>query len=340
VAGWMTDRLAKLQPLRFRGKPQPGASNEGDSPPECAPDVMGFVSRIPSEMLKLRQQTLDLGGRMPGMGGGSGVSGPHLVSTNSGEDLQLMRIVELEIIPRLMLMHSASPGLPRPPSPALAITLEHVETLAHLSVEGDAGVASSYVQALIDAGAELEPVFLDLLAPCARQLGEMWEEDEYDFSQVTVGLWRLQQVLYEQSRRFNLGAHPEGECHCALMAAVPGSQHTFGVTLAAEFFSRAGWDVVCEPKTNWNELNRILQARWVDMIGLSIGTVESLPEVASAILEMRQASVNPGIFVLVGGPMAPVVSDLSGRCGADAMALDAVSAVNMASRWVGERRQA
>ncbi|MFX8024223.1 B12-binding domain-containing protein, partial [Acinetobacter baumannii] len=72
------------------------------------------------------------------------------------------------------------------------MTDEHVHTLARLAVEGDADSASSYVRALLDAGASQEQVFLDLLAPCARWMGELWEQDRFDFSQVTIGLWRLQ----------------------------------------------------------------------------------------------------------------------------------------------------
>jgi methanogenic corrinoid protein MtbC1 len=265
---------------------------------------------------------------------------PHLVSVNSEQDLQLRRVVELEIIPRLMLMHGAHPPSAGPVAIKLELTTEHVDTLAHLVVEGEAGVASSYVQALIDAGASSEQIYLELLAPCARLLGQMWEEDSYDFSQVTIGLWRLQQVLYEQSRRFAAAAAcAEGPCHRALLAAVPGSQHTFGVSMVAEFFVRAGWDVQCEPQASWRDLQKVAQSQWIDMIGLSIGTVESLPEVASAILTTRRVSMNPRVFVLVGGPMAAARADLSECCGADAMASEATAAVDMANRWVGEQRK-
>ena len=123
------------------------------------------------------------------------------------------------------------------------MTADHVHTLAHLAAEGDSESASRYVRALLDAGALHEDVFLDLLAPCARWLGEMWEDDSYDFSQVTIGLWRLQRVLHEHGSRFNQVARPDADSHRALMGAVPGAQHTFGVVMAAEFFSRAGWDV-------------------------------------------------------------------------------------------------
>ena len=42
---------------------------------------------------------------------------------------------------------------------------------------------------------------VDLLAPAARLLGEYWEDDRCDFVDVTMGLWRLQEVVHEIAAR-------------------------------------------------------------------------------------------------------------------------------------------
>ena len=326
------DRLAKRQDAHLPN-PQELADCGGDGGLRPQPSALSeMIAKSAEALLKRRlQQVAQIERTAHGP--------PHLVSVNSPQDLQLRRVVELEIIPRLMLMH----GSTVPPPDLLAATSqlsnEHVDTLAHLVVEGESGIASSYVQALVDAGVSAEQVYLDLLAPCARLLGHMWEEDIYDFPQVTIGLWRLQQVLYQQSRRFGATPSLEGQCHRALMAAVPGSHHTFGVSMAAEFFARNGWDVQCDPKASWQELDRVLAGQWVDMFGLSIATVESIPEVASAILEVRRVSMNPRVFVLLGGPVVASNPGLAERCGADAMAAEAAVAVDLANRWVVEQRK-
>ena len=51
-------------------------------------------------------------------------------------------------------------------------------------------------------GASVETLYLDLLAPTARHLGDLWDADVCDFTEVTVGLGRLQQVLHELSPAF------------------------------------------------------------------------------------------------------------------------------------------
>ncbi|MCZ8073115.1 MAG: cobalamin B12-binding domain-containing protein [Paucibacter sp.] len=332
MAGWTINRLAKRQQAPLPMADGAGLCTDGDALRHAEPlnlTLTETLSRRGADQPgKARQLSFDEDRLRP--------APPRLVSCNAAQD-HLSRIVELEIIPRLMLMHSAQPLVDRPPLPSLVLTVEHVDTLAHMAAEGEADAACAYVRTLLDAGASQEQVFLDLLAPCARQLGQMWNEDVYDFSQVTVALWRLQRVLHEQSQRFQQISRPDGDSHRALLAAVPGAQHTFGVVMAAEFFSRAGWDVVCEPKASWSDLQDRLSLGWFDMFGLSIATGDSIPQVASAILKLREASANPQVFVMVGGPMALELPELAALCGADAMACEACAAVDTANAGVAQR---
>ncbi|MGY0195781.1 cobalamin B12-binding domain-containing protein [Leptothrix sp. BB-4] len=290
-----------------------------------------MMARVGRDLLRQRWRTAPDPARPVG-----GV--PHLVAGNGSPELQLSRIVEFEIIPRLMLLHG-DVAAPRAPSRAdFAITAAHVETLAHVAVVGDPDRTAQFVQALIAAGASLEQIFLQLLSPAARLMGEFWADDVYSFSEVTIGLWRLQQVLHEHSSGFRLGGHPTPGRR-ALLAAEPGSQHTFGVAMLSEFFARDGWFVQYEPKSDWSDLGVALASDWYDMFGLSVGVDTSVPAVASAILELRRASRNPNLFVMVGGPAMARIPDLSERCGADAMASDATSAVSTANQWLGSLRQ-
>ncbi|PTT75672.1 cobalamin-binding protein, partial [Pelomonas sp. HMWF004] len=152
------------------------------------------------------------------------------------------------------------------------------------------------------------------------------------------GLWRLQQVLHEHSQRFRPG-DAEVRGHRALLAAEPGAQHTFGVSMLSEFFVRDGWDVQCEPQSQWSDLQDALAEEDYDMFGLSIGVDASLPSVSSAILKLRRSSRNRRLFVMVGGPTALTMPDLAERCGADAMASDATNAVELANRWLRPARR-
>ena len=264
---------------------------------------------------------------------------PRLISDNSTPALQLSRVVELEIIPRLMLLHGTYPP------PVLAgrqdfhLTAAHVETLAHLAVDEEAQRSAQFVSALLSAGASLDQVFLHLLPPAARLMGQLWEDDVYSFSQVTIGLWRLQQVLHEHSASFQAGARG-WQGPRVMLGVPPGSTHTFGVSILSEYFARDGWNVCHEPQSSWRDFERALASEFFDVAGLSIGLDESVEEVASAIIRLRKASLNQGLFVMVGGPASLLVPDLKSACGADGTASDAPGAVALANEQVRELRRA
>lgn len=243
---------------------------------------------------------------------------------------QLSRVVEVDIIPRLLLLHRV-PLRPLPPGPAASISDDEVQALADLAVNGTPEATEAFVLHLVRQGASHEQVLLELLAPAARWMGRLWEEDIYSFSQVTIGLWRLQRVLHELAHPVAAAAHAGADGRRVLLAAVPGSQHTFGVAMAAEFFTRAGWDVTCEPCVSWADLRSRVADRWFDVFGLSVSASHSVTQAASGILDIRRAAANPQLFVMVGGPMASVMPDLGQRCGADAMARDAPAAVAAAN---------
>lgn len=333
MAGWTLPRLAR-RPARNL----PDTGEHLDEPAEGS-QAMGPES-LTDRMVRVATDLLRSRTHPPAEGSARTVAPPRLVSVASGRDHQLSRVVELEIIPRLLMMHGSLPAEVREELPPMLLTQEHVDTLAILSAEGDAWSASTYVQALLDAGATLEQLFLDLLAPSAKLLGVLWESDQYDFSQVTVGLWRLQQILHDKGAHAPVSPRDASTSYRSLMAAVPGVQHTFGVAMASEFFVRDGWDVRYEPWSSWDEIRGALNQEWFDMFGLSVSTNDGITQAAVAIQDFRQASANPGLYVMVGGPMATVFPDLAVRCGADDMCSDAGAAVAMAKHWLGAQAQA
>ena len=250
----------------------------------------------------------------------------------------LLRTIEGEIIPRLMLAHVQALNDAKGPRPAVDVCSEEMAgELAEIVLRRDLVAASVYVQARRRAGMSVEAVFLDLLAPAARRLGVLWEADLCDFTQVTVGLWRLQQIVHEHSADFQ-HEHPVAPAgRRALMLAAPGSQHTFGLLMVGEFFRRGGWQVVGDPTLSvGTALTRVAEEHF-DLIGLSIGSECHVETVSSAILALRQASLNAAITVLVGGPVACLRPDFVELVGADGTAPDAASALALAEQLVRQR---
>lgn len=161
----------------------------------------------------------------------------------------LARAIEQRIVPRLVQAHRG-PGRDlerRKVSAHHEIWPAQVETLTSRLLACDADGARGCVESTRHAGVSLERIYLDLLGPVARRLGQLWEEDRCDFTQVTVGVWQLRQILRDLTPDFVGSAAAATPPRRALLMAVPGEQHTFGVVMVADFFRRAGWLVRSGP---------------------------------------------------------------------------------------------
>ncbi len=245
---------------------------------------------------------------------------------------RLVRTIEGEIVPRLVLARRVSAPEAVNQRQVRAPDACDVTELVRLLLAHDTGVASAYVETVRQRGASLEMICLDLLAPAARELGLLWEEDECDFMQVTVGLCRLHQVLRDLSPAFGIEDIEHEADRRILLSPYPGDQHTFGITVVAQFLRRAGWDVWHEFPRNSAELLELTRQNWFAAVGLSVGSEARLEDVAATIGALRQASRNRAIGVLVGGPILVDKPELAASIGADATAADGRQAVQQAER--------
>ena len=248
-----------------------------------------------------------------------------LGATLSAEEAEvLFQAIEGEIIPRLMLAQRDRERSEPTPIPLALITPQDHEDFLQRVMQDSARAAHAFVGDLLLRGVDRESIFLDLLASAARRLGELWEEDECDFAEVTIGLCRLHQVLREQSLLHDeehRGSDPEAPR--ILLATACADQHVFGVVMVAEFFRRAGWRVWSEPGAGRDQLAGLLGERSFDVLGLSAACSAIASELCDEVDVLRRSSCNPQLKVLVGGRLFLDEPELVDRVGADASADDA-----------------
>ena len=139
---------------------------------------------------------------------------------------------------------------------------------------------------------------------------------------------RLHQLLRELSAEFRC-EEPERQLQRRiLLAPMPGEQHTFGITVVAQFLRRAGWDVWHEfPATEHGNSGVGYSQNWFAVVGLVRRQRSRLEEVASTIRLIRAGSRNRAVGVLIGGPMLLAKPELVSSVGADATAADGPQAV-------------
>lgn len=293
-----------------------GGSTPGAAQADCPTDVGQWRASLPAVAPELRRS--------------DAMSPAERVA-------HLARTLEREVIPRLAASHRAVH--PEASNDARVPRVEPMEIEAFTAqvVAGDEARLAATVAALRARGASLETVFMSLLAPTARYFGELWTDDRCDFATVTVGLGRLQRLMRELSPAFGTEvAHPP--CgRRALLVRAPGEQHSFGLSMVAEFFRRAGWEVVAGGADADVDPISAVHREWFDVAGFSVGGEARLGWLPGCIAAVRQASRNRSVRVLVGGPVLSVRPDLASQVGADAGAPDGSAAPSLAESLLAGR---
>src|SRR6185437_15712510 len=97
----------------------------------------------------------------------------------------------------------------------------------------------------------------------------LWETDATDFANVTIAVSRLQRIMRRLGERFFEDANRGGDASI-LLTIIPGEQHSFGLSMVAEFFRRAGWNLCTGPFSSHQELTSLVHNHWFDIVGFSV----------------------------------------------------------------------
>lgn len=268
-------------------------------------------------------------------------SSGHVLSFASGDreriaapsPFALAQLIEGEIIPRLLMAHQAGGRSEVIPMTTGVIAPSELTRFARQVMTEDLATLIEHVDLLMRRGVAVETIYFDLLSPTAKLLGVMWDEDVCSFTDVTIGLCRLQQIVYEFADRVHLGTGG-GDGRTALFALTPGDQHSFGLVLVVEFFRRAGWRTVCMTDATTEDLAETVRRDSFDLIGFSMADESWLEALPPVIAKLRAVSRNAAVRVIVGGKAFSDDPSRVALVGADETAEDAREAVNVARRLV------
>ena len=248
----------------------------------------------------------------------------------------LARVIESDIIPRLLMAHRDQVAMTLPAATGTTaapaeIPASFADQFAAATLTEEVGPLLARVEALMANGVNVETIYLDLLAPAARRLGAWWDEDACDFVDVTMGLWRCQEIVHALAALIPGVAPVAGMERRALFSPAPGEQHGFGAVIVEEFFRRDGWQTWSAPALDEDELVALVAGRVFDIVGLTVSVERHAPPLQKTIAAVRRASRNPGVIVLVGGRVFTENPGLATAIGADGTAADGQRAVTLAA---------
>lgn len=254
-----------------------------------------------------------------------------------GRQSRLARTLEVDIIPRLVKVHrtvSGAAGAPQDGCPAPSA--QDVEDFVQLILTVEHSPSRAFVETMQKRGMSTETLYLDLLAPAAQHLNYLWAQDLCDFTQVTLGLARLQRLLHELSPSMREEDLCRSNARRVLLMPVSGEHQTFGLSMLAEFFHHAGWEVDCG-KSSLDDAAELVRLDWFDIVGLTAGIDTPLEALRLSIRNVRSRSRNKDIGVLVGGPIFAAHPERVEFVGADACGLDGKQALLHAEKLMAAR---
>jgi hypothetical protein len=257
---------------------------------------------------------------------------------SSGFIADLTKAIETDIVPRLVMAHRQTAAV-TPAQPDRGGSKE-VGQFAQVILRQDTVAACAHVQALREQGQALQAIYLDLLAPTAARLRNLWSADLCDFADVTLGLWRLQQVVREFSTEFRHESEHVETGLGALLVPAPGEKKElgymmFGLVMMAEFLRRDGIDAWIEPDSSSSEFGSIVRSQWFDVVELLVSGDKKMDALAERIRMIRRESPNRGVGVMVCGPAFVEHPELVLLVGADVMANDPRQGAVQAKKAVG-----
>ena len=152
-------------------------------------------------------------------------------------------------------------------------------------------------------------------------------EDEWDFAEVILALWRLQQLLRDFSPAFCADAALKSAGLHALLTPAPGEKHDighmmFGLVLAGEFFRRDGWKTWIESDFASAAFLETVRTQWFDVVEFFASSDKKLDALAANIRLIRRESANRKIGVIVCGPAFTERPELVLLVGGDAVVSD------------------
>lgn len=242
-------------------------------------------------------------------------------------DPEIIQTIASDIVRRLA--RSVKPDQRIPDS---VITDESVGSFCDALVQDDPGVALHFIDERRAEGVSRQDVYLGYIAAAAVMLGERWNEDLISLVDVTVATGHLY-ALMRSLRDEGAAIRPAFDLRKrAVFATVPGEDHGIGITIAADLFREAGWEIDLQIGRDHDGLMEHIEQTAPGVIGLSFSTERRLGELMRLVVAMRIAVPNAIIGV---APSASIDhKQLSNLVDIDLLFGDAASALSELDRLI------
>jgi excisionase family DNA binding protein len=166
-------------------------------------------------------------------------------------------------------------------------------------VAGDARGAWGVVEAALAAGTEIDEIYLQLICPAMRSIGDRWEAGELDVAVEHRASGITFRLIGRLGPRFARRGRTRG---VVVLGSPAGERHSLPVALLADLLRGEGWEVSDlggdMPADSF--VRAVGEAADLVAVGVSVTTAASLPAAAALLVALRGA-LPAGVLLAVGG---------------------------------------
>jgi 5-methyltetrahydrofolate--homocysteine methyltransferase len=205
-------------------------------------------------------------------------------------------------------------------------------TLRRAIIQGDPDKAGELGRAMDEAGMHPTTIINEGVVPALTEVGRLYDSGRYFLPQLLSSAGAAQKVCDAELAR--IAASGESmEKGTVVLATVEGDLHDLGKNVVATMLRSHGYKVVDLGKNvPCMEIERAAQEHNAQVVGLSALMTSTMFRMEEDVLALKDKF--PEMRVIVGG--ASVSDDYSRRIGADGYSPDAVGAVKLVSRILGD----
>ena len=202
-----------------------------------------------------------------------------------------------------------------------------LEKIYQAVMEGDAGEATSQVEAALAAGVPASDILNKGCIAAMAEVGQLFEEGEMFVPEMLIAARAMQAAMSLLKPHL-----AEGEIVSAgkvIIGTVAGDLHDIGKNLVGMMLEGAGFGVVdLGTDATAEKFVAAVQEHSPDMIGMSALLTTTMPSMSKTVEALTEAGLRDQVKILIGG--APVTQQYADNIGADGYAPDASSATRKA----------
>lgn len=193
-------------------------------------------------------------------------------------------------------------------------TGDYVSELFQCLINADAGGAWQVVQRAIDAGSDMEEVYLEIVSPALAEIGAQWSRGEIDISVEHQATSIVTRLVGQLSPRCVRRGRRRGD---VLIGGPAGERHALALAMLGDLLRLEGWEVFdlgADTPAN-SFVHAASRMTGLTAVGVSVTTPVAVPGAVEVVQALRRA-IGDEVPVVLGGA-AITDADMARELGAD-----------------------